>query len=139
MTRRQNREKSQMITVPFSATPIKEPPDIRTMASIAVWTDRMLTTLLENKVRGGKWHSLYDKVWNPGNLLVSAEKVVDKHGAGGVDHQTVEKFSERFQEEIDKLQQELKDESYRPLASRRVGIQKTGSKEIRPLGIPRLL
>ena len=125
-----------MITVPFSATPIKEPPDIRTMASIAVWTDRMLTTLLESKVRGGKWHSLYDKVWNPRNLLVSAEKVVDKHGAGGVDHQTVEKFSERFQEEIDKLQQELKDESYRPLASRRVGIQKTGSKEIRPLGIP---
>ena len=125
-----------MITVPFSATPIKEPPDIRTMASIVVWTDRMLTTLLENKVRGGKWHSLYDKVWNPRNLLVSAEKVVDKHGAGGVDHQTVEKFSERFQEEIDKLQQELKDESYRPLPSRRVGIQKTGSKEIRPLGIP---
>lgn len=125
-----------MITVPFSATPIKEPPDIRTMASIVVWTDRMLTTLLENKVRGGKWHSLYDKVWNPRNLLVSAEKVVDKHGAGGVDHQTVEKFSERFQEEVDKLQQELRDESYRPLPSRRVGIQKTGSKEIRPLGIP---
>jgi hypothetical protein len=54
MTRKQNREKSQMITVPFSASPIKEPPDIRMMASIVVWTDRMLTTLLENKVRGGK-------------------------------------------------------------------------------------
>ena len=125
-----------MITVPFSASPIKEPPDIRMMASIVVWTDRMLTTLLENKVRGGKWHSLYDKVWNPRNLLVSAEKVVEKHGAGGVDYQTVEKFSERFQEEVDKLQQELRGESYRPLPARRVGIQKTGSKEIRPLGIP---
>ena len=79
---------------------------------------------------------MYDKVWNPSNLLVSAEQVVGKHGAGGVDYQTVEKFSERFQEEVDKLQQELRDESYRPLPARRVGIQKTGSKEIRPLGIP---
>ena len=125
-----------MITVPFSATPIKEPPDIRTLASIVVWTDRMLTTLLENKVRGGKWHSLYDKVWKPSNLRFSAEQVVEKRGAGGVDRQTVEKFSERFQEEVDKLQQELKDESYRPLPVRRVEIPKPGSKETRPLGIP---
>lgn len=122
--------------VPFSATPPGETPEISAWAQHIVWTDRMLSTLLENKVRGGKWHTLYDKVWNPSNLRVSAEKVIEKRGAGGVDRQTVEKFSERFQEEIDKLQQELKDESYRPLPVRRVDIPKPGSKETRPLGIP---
>jgi len=42
--------------VPFSATPTGEAPDITRWAQRAVWTDRMLSTLLEDKVRGGKWH-----------------------------------------------------------------------------------
>jgi hypothetical protein len=41
--------------VPFSAIPPGETPDIRRWAQPVVWTDRMLTTLLENKVSGGKW------------------------------------------------------------------------------------
>ena len=51
--------------VPFSATPPGETPEISTWAQHVVWTDRMLSTLLENKVRGGKWHTLIDKVYVP--------------------------------------------------------------------------
>ena len=42
------------VTVPFSATPAGEPPGIEQREHRAVWTDRMLETLLEEKVRGGK-------------------------------------------------------------------------------------
>lgn len=51
--------------VPFSATPPGETPEISAWAQHIVWTDRMLSTLLENKVRGGKWHTLIDKVCSP--------------------------------------------------------------------------
>ena len=40
-------------TVPFTAIPAGEPPGIGQWAHRAVWTDRMLETLLEEKVRGG--------------------------------------------------------------------------------------
>ena len=53
------------IRVPFSATPPGETPEISAWAQHVVWTDRMLSTLLENKVRGGKWHTLIDKVYAP--------------------------------------------------------------------------
>ena len=96
----------------------------------------MLTTLLEDKVRGGKWHALYDKVMARQNLYFSTLKVVRKDGAAGVDRQTVEDFSEGRWLELDRLQQELKDESYRPLPVRRVEIPKPGSNEKRALGIP---
>ncbi len=46
-------------TVPFSATPRGETPSIDEWAHPAVWTDRMLTTLLEGAVRGGKWPNAY--------------------------------------------------------------------------------
>jgi hypothetical protein len=44
------------VTVPFAAIPTGETPSIAQWAHRAVWTDRMLATLLENKVKGGKWH-----------------------------------------------------------------------------------
>ena len=124
------------ITVPFAATQKAETPGIALWAHPLVWTESMLTTLLENKVKGGKWHTLYDKVMSECNLSVSAMKVVDKKGAAGVDRQTVEVFAERHKEEIDRLQTQLKDESYRPLPVRRAEIPKPGSNEKRALGIP---
>jgi hypothetical protein len=45
------------VTVPFAATPAGETLGIAQWAHRAVWTDCMLETLLENKVRGGKWHT----------------------------------------------------------------------------------
>ena len=60
MTKSQNRrppaEKRRdyiPVTVPFAATPAGETPGIDQWAHRAVWTDRMLETLLHNKVRGG--------------------------------------------------------------------------------------
>ena len=51
------------VTVPFTATPAGETPGIDRWAHRAVWTERMLATLLEDQVKGGKWplaeHLLY--------------------------------------------------------------------------------
>lgn len=124
------------VTVPFTATPITEPPAISQWASFAVWTESMLTTLLENRVRGGKWHTLFDKVGSDRNLSLAAMKVVGKKGSAGVDRQTVDEFWTNHREEISKLQQELKTERYQALPVRRVEIPKPGSQEKRPLGIP---
>ena len=124
------------VTVPFAATQTAEPPPKEQWAHPLVWTESMLKTLLARKVRGGKWHTLYDKVLSERNLSVSAIKVVDKQGAAGVDRQTVDEFWAQHKEELATLQQELKTETYRPLPVRRVEIPKPGSSETRGLGIP---
>lgn len=123
-------------TVPFAATPAGETPGIDEWAHRAVWTDRMLATLLENKVRGGKWHTLIDKVFCKLNLFCSARKVLGKQGAAGVDRQTVEDFAEHEREELQRLESQLREGSYAPAAVRRAWIPKPGSSEKRPLGIP---
>lgn len=123
--------------VPFSATPPGETPQIARWAQRAVWTDRMLSTLLEDKVRGGKWHTLIDKVYSELNLYVSARKVTDKDGAAGVDRQTCEAFEEHLIVETRQLAEQLRGSTYRPKAVRRVQIPKPGRPdETRPLGIP---
>ena len=124
------------VTVPFAATPAGETPGIAQWAHRAVWTDRMLATLLENKVRGGKWHTLNDKVFGEKNLFGSARKVLGKKGAAGVDRQTVEDFAEHEREELQRLHAQLREDSYVPAAVRRTWIPKPGSSEKRPLGIP---
>lgn len=124
------------VTVPFAATPKGETPDLAQWAHWSVWTDRMLATLLEHKVKGGKWHTLIDKVYGELNLHCSAGKVLGKQGAAGVDRQTVDNFAEHEREEIQRLHQELRDGNYRPAPVRRVWIPKPGSSEKRPLGIP---
>jgi RNA-directed DNA polymerase len=133
--RKQNKI-SEIKTVPFGATPLKEPPAISDWVSSDVWTESMLTTLLENRVRGGKWHTLYDKVCNARNLSLAAYKVVGKGGASGVDRQTVDDFWADHREELTHLQSSLTDRTYQPQPVRRVEIPKPGSSETRPLGIP---
>lgn len=125
----------QPATVPFGATPAGEPPSIRDWANPTVWTNRMLTTL-EQGVRGGRWHTLIDKVFSPENLFVASGNVIGNQGAAGVDHQTVEDFLARRQEELERLHVALKAETYRPKPVQRVWIPKPGSKEQRPLGVP---
>lgn len=123
--------------VPFSAIRPGETPEITQWAQRAVWTDRMLTTLLKNQVKGGKWHTLIDKVYAELNLYVSARKVTGKDGAGGVDGQTCAAFEEHLIVETRKLGEQLKGSTYRPAAVRRVQIPKPGRpNETRPLGIP---
>lgn len=123
------------VTVPFAATQAGETPTIVQWAHRAVWTIRMLTTLMVG-VRGGKWHALIDKVFSELNLFCAARKVLGKKGAAGVDQQTVEDFAEHEREEIRRLHRSLRDGTYRPSAVRRTWIPKPGSTEKRPLGIP---
>lgn len=100
-----------------------------------VWTKRMLAALIEG-VKGGKWFSLIDKVYSPANLKRAYRQVAANDGAAGVDHQTVEEYGQHLEQNVEKLSKAIRDGSYRPQAVRRVWINKLGSKEQRPLGIP---
>jgi RNA-directed DNA polymerase len=100
-----------------------------------VWTDPMLAAL-ENGVKGGKWFSLIDKVYRQENLLSAYKEVKRNRGAGGVDHVTVESFERMLGKELSKLSEELKAGTYQPHPARRVYIDKLGTTEKRPLGIP---
>ena len=136
MTKRRTRKRDyEPVTVPFSATPTGEPPSVTDWANPNVWTERMLTTL-QTGVRGGKWHTLIDKVFSPKNLLAASRKVTGKAGAAGVDHQTAEDFEANGRQERDRLHSALRDETYVPQAVRRAWIPKPGSHEQRPLGVP---
>jgi RNA-directed DNA polymerase len=95
-----------------------------------------MLTALENGVRGGRWFTLIDKVYAAGNLQRAFERVKANGGAPGVDHQTVEMFEARLEENLDRIAQSLKGGSYRPQPVKRVWIPKPGSREQRPLGIP---
>ena len=91
---------------------------------------------LEKGVKGGKWFSLIDKVYALANLGAAFAKVKANRGVAGVDHETIEMFEHRLEENLEKLSRSLGEGSYRPQGVRRVWITKQGSKEKRPLGIP---
>ena len=123
---------------PVAPVPTQE-EDIRSRWSWvepSVWTERMLTTL-ENGVKGGKWYSLCDKVWNPANLQAAWERVYANRGGSGIDGQTVHQYGARWRDELACLHALLKDDRYVPQPVRRVYIPKPGkANEKRPLGIP---
>ncbi len=126
---------SRRATVPFAATPAGQPPPVREWANRIVWTERMLTAL-EQGVRGGRWHTLIDKVYQPINLWLASMHVLGNQGAAGVDHQTVEQFGLQGSAALQRLSEELRSEQYRPQPVKRVWISKPGSTDKRPLGIP---
>jgi RNA-directed DNA polymerase len=95
-----------------------------------------MLTALETGVKGGKWFSLMDKVYALRNLEAAFEKVKSNRGSAGVDHETVEQFGRRREENLARLHEMLKDGSYTPQAVKRTWIPKPGSAEKRPLGIP---
>ena len=129
------RAEHKPVTVPFAATPAGQSPPIAEWANRVVWTDRMLATL-HNGVRGGRWHTLSDKVYSSLNLYVASNHVLANEGAAGVDHQTAANFQENHLQELQRLEEALRTDSYRPQAIRRTWIPKLGSKELRPLGVP---
>jgi RNA-directed DNA polymerase len=96
----------------------------------------MLATLEQSSVRGGKWHSLIDKVYKPDNLYSAYREVAANKGAPGVDNITTEDFTAALVRNVSRLEQQLRDGSYRPQAIKRVHIPKPGTNETRPLGIP---
>jgi RNA-directed DNA polymerase len=101
----------------------------------SVWTERMLEAL-EQGVKGGRWYSLMDKLVRTANLGAAFREVKARKGAPGVDHVTVKQFEKHLDENLARISSQLRDGTYRPQANRRQWIDKPGSREKRPLGIP---
>jgi RNA-directed DNA polymerase len=118
-----------------TARPESDPVDPRqwTWVEATVWTDRMLTAL-GNGVRGGKWHSLIDKVYAPQTLWAAWKRVAANHGAAGIDRMSVERFEANAEYYLKVLGLKLRNGNYKPAPVRRVFIPK-GKGKTRPLGI----
>ena len=101
----------------------------------AVWTERMLEAL-ERGPKNGVWHSLFDKVYAPRTLWAAWEKVAANDGAAGVDKVSIGLFARTAEEELATLSRQLRERSYQPQPVKRAWIDKLGSPEKRPLGIP---
>jgi group II intron reverse transcriptase/maturase len=84
-----------------------------------------------------KVHSLIDKVYKRKNLEMAWEKVKANRGSGGVDGQNLEAFEAQLNQQLDRLQRELKEDTYQPLPVRQHPIPKRDKPgEYRLLGIP---
>ncbi len=68
--------------------------------------------------------------------LKQVYKRLDKKKAVGVDRVTKEEYGKHLDENVADLVKRMKTFSYRPQPARRKYIEKTGSKKMRPLGIP---
>jgi retron-type reverse transcriptase len=80
---------------------------------------------------------LVDKVYSRKNLKLAWERVRVNQGASGADKVTIEEFETRLDENLERLHQELRENTYRPQAVRRLEIPKRGAPgKTRPLGIP---
>jgi RNA-directed DNA polymerase len=95
----------------------------------------MVTALIEG-VKGGRWFTLSDKVMALRTLRAAWNDVQANHGAAGVDHVTIAQFGVHLDANLTQLSEQLRTNTYRPRAIRRVFIEKPGSRERRPLGIP---
>jgi RNA-directed DNA polymerase len=125
------------VTVP-RVTPGKRAGEARRgqpRAEPTVWTARMLATL-EQGVKGGKWHSLIDKLYPIATLRAAFTAVKANRGAAGVDHVSIERYAGDLDANLERLSESLRSGTYRPRAIRRHYIPKSGSQEMRPLGIP---
>lgn len=122
-------------TVRATARPEAGPDDPRTWTWVAasVWTEGMLAAL-GNGVRGGKWHSLIDKVYAPQTLWAAWQRVAANHGAAGIDRMSIERVEANAERYLAELARALQEGSYQPDPVRRVHIPK-GKGQTRPLGI----
>ena len=100
-----------------------------------VWTVRMQEALVRGN-EGRKWHTLIDKVWSPQTLETAVKTVTARKGAAGVDGQTTEAFAKSGAEEMAVITRLLREGRYEPRPVKRRWIEKPGSKDLRPLGLP---
>lgn len=128
-------EGKEPVGVPARATHAGESDDRWSWVEPAVWTERMLAAL-DKGVKGGRWYSLYDKVYALTTLRAAFARVKANQGAAGVDHVSIEAFARDADASLVRLSEELRLGSYRPQAILRRYIPKPGSQELRPLGIP---
>src|SRR5215510_4035858 len=90
-----------------------------------------------NPTGAKKVHSLIDKVYKRKNLEMAWEKVKANRGSGGIDGQNLEAFETQLSQQLDRLYQELKEDTYQPLPVRQHPIPKRDKPdEVRMLGIP---
>jgi group II intron reverse transcriptase/maturase len=90
-----------------------------------------------NPTGASKVHSLIDKVYKRKNLERAWEMVRVNRGSGGVDGQNLDGFAAQLDQQLDRLQGELKDDAYQPQPVRQVQIPKVGKPgEFRLLGVP---
>ena len=84
-----------------------------------------------------KVHSLIDKVYKRKNLEMAWERVKANRGSGGVDGETLETFEAQLNQQLERLQRELKEDTYQPQPVRQHPIPKRDKPgEYRLLGIP---
>lgn len=95
-----------------------------------------MLTALDEGVKGGVWFSLIDKVYAEHTLRAAWQHVKANGGAAGVDHVTVAMYERDLDRNLATLATQLRDDTYRPQPIRRAWIDKPGSREQRPLGIP---
>src|SRR5881296_3252704 len=90
-----------------------------------------------NPTGARKVHSLIDKVYQRKNLEMAWETVKANRGSGGVDGQSLDGFAAQHEQQLDRLQSELKEDTYQPQPVRQVQIPKAGKPgEFRMLGVP---
>ena len=91
-----------------------------------------------NPTGARKVHSLIDKVYQRKNLELAWERVRANRGSGGVDGQTLDAYGAQLDEQLERLQRELKEDAYQPRPVRQAPIPKVGGKpgEQRILGVP---
>ena len=83
-----------------------------------------------------KWYSLIDKVYSLKNLQEAYKRVRVNKGAPGLDGETVEKYGENLEQNLEQLHHELKTGTFQPVSVLRVEINKEDGKSKRKLGIP---
>jgi RNA-directed DNA polymerase len=139
-SRKANSESDRSGEETFPAVPVADKQgeeDLwqRHKAERGVWSQGMLEAL-ERGVKGGKWFSLIDKVYQERTLAIGWEKVKSNAGACGVDGITVERFQKQAKERLLAVREHIKRSEYRPQPIKRVWIAKLGSAEKRALGVP---
>jgi RNA-directed DNA polymerase len=76
------------------------------------------------------------QLFAPKTLELALQAVVRNAGAPGLDGQTTEAVAAHAKEELEIIGRQLREARYEPEAVKRVWIEKAGSKEKRPLGLP---
>jgi len=125
----------QRAKVPERAKQEREIPSRWDWVEPTVWTDKMLTAL-EQGVKGDKWFSLIDKVYAKANLASAWKQVASNRGSAGIDNVSIQHYKRHAQQRLERTSELLKTGKYKPSGVRRVWIDKPGSKDKRPLGIP---
>ena len=70
------------------------------------------------------------------DTIIKQHKKQEKNKATGIDKVTKQEYEENLNKNVENLIARMKTMSYKPQAVKRTYIPKTGSKELRPLGIP---